>query len=604
MKEIGIPHALIQIDNHYEVLVIDGSKFEHYLSKLYYDKCEKQVANAEAINNAIRTLGAKAIFECETIPLYLKVAWSQDNDSIYYDLSDANRRCIKITKGQDWKIVDNQFDVLFKRFGHQSPQVEPLRDYDPLILDNFIDSLNIKNEKHKLLVKVWIISLLIPEIAKPMLLPFGEKGSAKSTLLRKIKMAIDPSPLDLFSITHSKEEFIQQLAHHYLCFYDNVRIEPRWLSDEVCRATTGAAHSKRKLYSDDDDIPYKYKKILAFAGINIIFSEPDALDRSIRIELERIRDEANIPDARIETELKQMIPGLLGYIFDTISKALELKDSIQLDRLPRMGDFALWGEAIARSIGYEPLEFISTYFENIREQNIEIIEANQFAYAISKFIYYETTSWISSPQIFIKYLKEYADNNNIDSSKFPKNATSVSRRLNKIKSNLREGLGIEIIVDRITGGKGNKKQMNSAIIKVRRIAPVAPVAPVSENDEGNEPENTGGIFKTGSITSSESTIPPADKTQNHAQITSDIDQTGGTGGIFRSNLGIEESNNVQVQPCKCYYCPAEFGNPEYHRKHSLNKHPKEPAQPDLDMIRTMQEKWERTDIEPQGNPWE
>ena len=70
-----------------------------------------------------------------------------------------------------------------------------------------------------------------------------------------------------------------------------VKYGPDWLSDEVCRAVSGGAFSKRKNYTDDDEIPYKYKKILSFSGINIIFSEPDALDRSIKIELERIKDE-------------------------------------------------------------------------------------------------------------------------------------------------------------------------------------------------------------------------------------------------------------------------------------------------------------------------
>ena len=54
-----------------------------------------------------------------------------------------------------------------------------------------------------------------------------------------------------------------------------------------------------------------------------------------------------------------------------------------------MADFAEWGEAIARALGYKPLQFINTYFENIGEQNIEIIEANPFAEAISKFLDYD-----------------------------------------------------------------------------------------------------------------------------------------------------------------------------------------------------------------------
>ena len=583
-NEFGIPYTLLEIDNIYDVLAIDGSKFEHYLSKLYYDKCDKKIANAESINNAIRTLGAKAMFEGKTIPLYLKVAWADPNnkDSIYYDLSDKRRRCIKITKNNGWKIAENQIEVLFKRYGHQSPQLEPLHDYDSNILDNFINSLNIKNEKHKLLVKVWIISLLIPEIAHPILLPYGEKGSAKSTLLRKIKMYIDPSGLDLFSIAYRKEEFIQQLSHNYLCFYDNVKHEPNWLSDEVCRATTGGAASKRKLYSDDDDIPYRYKKILGFAGINVIFTEPDALDRSIKIELDRIRDEENIPDSKIDEELKKQIPGLLGYIFDILSKALEIKDSIggELARLPRMADFAEWGEAIARALGYKPLEFLNTYFENIGEQNIEIIEANPFAEAISKFLEYDKQSWISSPTIFINSLREYADSNNIDSSKFPKNATALSRRLNKIKSNLREGLGIEIIIDRITSGKGNKKQMNTVILKIRRIPPVAPVAPVRANDEGNIGKNTGGIEITGGNASNDTKIPPVNNDQSHAQIASDIDKTGGTGG----------TGGIVQKIYQCHYCNFSYPIERDLIKHSINAHPGKVAQPDESILKLEMEK--------------
>ena len=575
--EFGIPYALLEIDNIYEVLSIDGTKFEYYLSKLYHDKPDKKIANAESINNAIRTLGAKALFEGKTIPLYLKVAWSNPDskDAIYYDLSDKSRRCVKITKNNGWKISENQIEVLFKRYGHQSPQLEPLHGYDPNILDIFVNSLNIKNEKHKLLVKVWIISLLIPEIAHPILLPYGEKGSAKSTLLRKIKMLFDPSVLDLFSIAYRKEEFIQQLSHNYLCFYDNVKHEPNWLSDEVCRATTGGAASKRKLYSDDDDIPYRYKKIMGFAGINVIFTEPDALDRSIKIELERVRDEDNIPDSKIDEELKKQIPELLGYIFDIVSKTLEIKDSIDLARLPRMADFAEWGEAIARALGYNPLEFINTYFENIGEQNIEIIEANPFAEAISKFIDYDKQSWISSPLLFINSLREYADSNNIDSSKFPKNATALSRRLNKIKSNLREGLGIEVIIDRITSGKGNKKQMNTAILKIRRIPPVAPVSPVIENDKGKTSKNTGGIEITGAIASNDTNIPPVKNDQSHAQTTNEIDHTGDTG----------DTGGILQKLYHCHYC--NFSHPiEWDLvKHSLNAHPNKIAQPDESILK-------------------
>ena len=111
------------------------------------------------------------------------------------------------------------------------------------------------------------------------------------------------------------------------------------------------------------------------------------------------------------------------------------------------------------------------------------------------------------------------------------------RKLNKIKSNLREGLSIEVIVDRITSGKGNKKQLNTAIIKIRKISPIPPISPVSKNDEGNEGKNTGDIEKIGDNTSNDNKISPVTEDQNHAQNTNNIDKNGGigdTGDIFKS----------------------------------------------------------------------
>lgn len=66
---------------------------------------------------------------------------------------------------------------------------------------------------------------------------------------------------------------------------------PYWLSDEICKAVTGIGHTKRKLYSDDEDIIYEHKRCISLNGINVALTEPDALDRSIFIELEEIDDD-------------------------------------------------------------------------------------------------------------------------------------------------------------------------------------------------------------------------------------------------------------------------------------------------------------------------
>jgi hypothetical protein len=588
--EFNLPYALVKINDHFEVMSIKGSNFESYLSKLYYDNNDKKAANAEAINNAKRTLVSIAIFEGKTIPLHLRIAWgnSETKDSIYYDMTDEKRRCVKITKGEGWKIVDNQIEVLFKRFGTQSPQIEPLHNYDLKILDKFVDSLNISNEKDKILVKVWIISLLIPEIPIPMLLPFGAGGSAKSTLQRKIKLLIDPSSLDLFSIYNDKTQFIQQLSHSFLCFYDNLKYAPGWLSDETCRAITGGAFTKRELFTDDEDIPYRYKKRMSFSGINIIIKEDDALDRSIRIELERVDPKKKIPEDKIDSELKQQIPQLLGYILDIVAKALELKDSVILEELPRMADFSVWGEAIARAMGYKPLEFLNAYFENIGKQKIDIIEGDSFTEALSKFIDYDRQSWISQLPIFIQNLKAFADDNNIDSSRFPKNAQAISNRLRKAKTPLLEGLGIEVIVDRIISGIGkNIKLKNTAIVKIRKRSPPSPLSPPKKNDDENGGDDSSGDPLDGKYkTFTESMIFPLENNQTYAQNNSDLAKSGdgGASGDVFTKLSFV-----------CHYCNYSSNDESKVERHSVISHPGKIARPDESLLELMKEKKETKD---------
>ncbi|HET6716337.1 MAG TPA: hypothetical protein VFG90_04355 [Nitrososphaeraceae archaeon] len=245
---------------------------------------------------------------------------------------------------------------------------------------------NLKTEEDKILLSVYIMTLFIPDIPHVISQIHGEKGSAKSTLQLLIKLLVDPAKPKLLTIYNDQKEFIQQLAHNYLDFYDNLKYTPRWLSDEACKAVTGVGSTKRKLYSDDDDIVYEYRRCLGFNGINLGLTEPDILDRSIMIELERIRKENTKQDSEIVDAFLEMRPKLLAYIFDILVKALAIKPTIQLNDLPRMADFAMWGEAIARAMGYKEQQFLSVYYDNIGKQNVEAIKNSPLGQAIVKLI--------------------------------------------------------------------------------------------------------------------------------------------------------------------------------------------------------------------------
>ena len=254
--QYGYPFASIKTQDHNEIVAIESSKFKKFLFKIYYREFE-DAPHSETLNNAIQVLSAKALFDGPTFHLSLRVAFSKDKNTIYYDLTNDNYQVVEISK-TGWEIKKSQ-DILFTRF-NQTPQVLPDRNYDVGIFDEYIKSTNVKGDSNKLLLKVYIVSLFIPDIPHPIFHPHGEKGSGKSTEQTKIKRLVDPARPELLTVNNKQEEFVQQLNHNYVAFYDNIKHTPLWLSDETCKAVTGVGNTKRKLYTDDEDIVYQYKR--------------------------------------------------------------------------------------------------------------------------------------------------------------------------------------------------------------------------------------------------------------------------------------------------------------------------------------------------------
>jgi hypothetical protein len=479
--QYGIAHAEVQTGEHNEIIKIESSRFKRYLARLFYDKVRKKVVNADSIANAIQVLQAKAEYDGPTIPLSLRASWQ--GDKISYDLSNDKWQCVQVSR-EGWEIVNNAGPV-FVRY-NQIPQTYPESNYEQDIFDKFVQLTNLKEDQDRILLKVYIVSLFIPDIPHAMLILHGEKGSAKSTLQTLIKLLVDPGKPVLLTIHNDRTEFIQQLGHNYAAYYDNVKNVPGWLSDEACKAVTGVGNTKRKLYSDDDDIVYEYRRCLGFNGINISLTEPDALDRSMMIELERIAKEKRRVESDIIAEFLELKPKLLGYIFDILVKTLQIKPIVSLNDLPRMADFALWGEAIARALGYSELEFIQAYYNNIGKQNIEAIENHPLGQTIAKFyddeIDGKSNIWEGQPAELLDRLELIAQTHKINTNHklWPKEVRWLTRRLNQIRSNLLEGLGIDITIDRVTSTEDQKKK-NTSIIKIRKITPLIPLTPPVQN---------------------------------------------------------------------------------------------------------------------------
>jgi hypothetical protein len=107
---------------------------------------------------------------------------------------------------------------------------------------------------------------------------------------------------------------------------------------------------------------------------------------------------------------------------------------------------------------------------------------------------------------------------------WPSAPNSLSRRLNEVKTNLRE---IRIIIKRPVDTTTNTRK-----IEIRKISPECPVSPEDPNQAQLQLENPGDI--AGDNNSISLDISPVANSQNHAQNSSSGD-TGYTGDIIHTS---------------------------------------------------------------------
>ncbi len=416
-----------------EVCPVHGSEMKRWLSRLFWEM-ESDALDDSAISSAINILDAMGTYDGQQIELNNRIA--QADNKIYYDMTDDGWRVVEISQN-GWALV-TEHPPLFRRYKHQQPQVEPERgDYS---LNDFIDLLNIKEGDDRLLVKSYIVSLFMPGISHPVMIPYGPQGSGKTLMQNMIRKLVDPSSQETLIFPRDKHELAQTLNHHYCAFFDNVSNLNQEMSDMLCRATTGSGYTKRKLYSDDDDITYNYRRAIGLNGINNPATKPDLMDRSILLRLERISKGKRLKEGDIMKRFREIIPSVLADMFDILVKALTIYPSVDLQQnSPRMVDFAAYGEAIARAMGYKEFEFINAYFRNVEIQNIEIIELNPVGAVTLEFMR-SRKYWYGTSTELLEQLEAMADRLKIRlyGNLWPKAPHALSRRLNEVRPNLEE----------------------------------------------------------------------------------------------------------------------------------------------------------------------
>jgi hypothetical protein len=431
----GYFHAEVTVSGRREILGLRSGAFRDWLVGEYL-KAYRKLPSQRSVARVLQALEATARLDPTTPAVHVRVGFDPaDHETIdYLDLADADGHAVRMS-ASGWSIVDRP-SVAFKRPTGMLPLPVPSRDGSIELLRPFV---NLTDSDFVLLVG-WMAAALRPAGPYPILVIHGEQGSAKSTLARVIRQLIDPQTSPLLAEPRSTRDLMVTAVNGWLLAYDNVSTLGNWLSDSLCRLASGGGFAARALFSNNERSVIHAQRPVILNGIDDFVHRGDLADRAVFLHLPRIAPDARREEAEFWSSFREAQPKILGGLLDAVVGALRERPSVRLSELPRMADFARFGEALGRGLGWPRETFLAAYLENRRDATVTSLDDSVFG----TFLLEHLTDWdaegsyTTSPAEWLATFNKYAEHRATRSARWPKTASMLGNELRRLAPLLRE----------------------------------------------------------------------------------------------------------------------------------------------------------------------
>jgi len=443
----GNPFARVEVDDHQEVVSLRNRGFRRWLARRYY-LIEGKAPSAQALQDAIGVLEGKSLYEGHEVEVHLRCA--EHGGKVYIDLCNAKWQVVEVD-ADGWRILDRS-PVFFRRAKAMLQLPAPVAGGSVDALRVF---LNISDSDWPLIAG-WLVGALRPRGPYAVLGVHGEQGSAKSTTCRLLRSLIDPNSAPLRAEPREPRDLAIAANNGWVVALDNVSHISPWLSDGLCRLSTGGGFATRALFENDEEQIFDSQRPLILNGIEELANRSDLLDRCVLINLPRIDSNRRITETELKAEFEQVRPEIFGALLTAVSAAIKNLPTTRLASPPRMADFALWATAAEQGLGLKPGQFIDSYHANRADGNDLAIEACPVGKAIMLLVEGlgagDLDHWRGTATELLAELGRHVDDSTRKSKAWPASARSLSGAVKRLAPNLRAS-GVEVEFTRKAGGK-------------------------------------------------------------------------------------------------------------------------------------------------------
>lgn len=427
--------ATIPVARHVETWPLRAKGFRHWLVHRFYSD-QGRPPGMQALSDALRVLEAQAQFDGKQQNTFVRIG--RKGEAIYLDLANEAWEVVEITK-DGWRVLGVS-PVKFRRARGILSLDIPKKGGNLGIMRRFVNSPEEGNWK---LLVGWLLGAFRPAGPYPLLLVQGEQGSAKSTATKMLRFVIDPSTALLRTAPREDRDLLIAATNSWILAFDNLSTLSPWISDALCRLSTGGGFATRELYTDADEVLFNATRPVILNGIDELATRQDLADRALVVTLPQIQEEERREEETLWREFEEARPLILGALLDAVSAALRNIDKIKLPRLPRMADFALWVTAAEEALGWEKGSFLETYMGNRKETFERTIDSDAVSAAVNELLGRQS-SWEGTAKELFTVLEEFVPERTKQSGAWPKTPRGLADRLRRAAPAFRmQGIQIE-----------------------------------------------------------------------------------------------------------------------------------------------------------------
>jgi len=241
---------------------------------------------------------------------------------------------------------------------------------------NYCDGL-LTAEEQRRVFELWFYSTFFPQMmpTKPLLLLVGEKGSGKTSAIRKVGVVLFGENFNVTPLSKDPRDFDAAVTNSHFLAIDNADAKCHWLDDRLAVVATGGSLKLRQFFTTNKLVEFPTCCFVALTSRTPHFRRDDVADRLLIIRVMRfteflsenvllteVSNERNV----ILSETVSRLQGILGRLSKEEGKDYPSKF--------RMADFYTFSMKIGPSLGIEKKKIVEIFSKLARQQSYFSLE--------------------------------------------------------------------------------------------------------------------------------------------------------------------------------------------------------------------------------------